>query len=143
MPYCFARSTCQVDYGLLECGDEVTDAEFGPFQIDEGIDHELAGAVIGNLAATVDLNDRDVSGRQQMLAAGIEAERKNRRMFRKPDLVGGIACATVGEFLHVVPKRFIWLHSERSNFDHSIRLCKLVGDHHSATRISSCSVRSR
>ncbi len=72
---------------MLERRDQVANAEPGAPQVDERVDHELAGAVVGDLAATVDLHDRDVPRREQVFRRSIQAQRKNAFVLREPDLV--------------------------------------------------------
>ena len=67
---------------------KVADAEAGALQVDERIHHQLPGAVIGHLAAAIDLHHGNVAGREQVRAARVHAEREHRRMLEKPDLVG-------------------------------------------------------
>src|ERR1700676_627739 len=51
-----------VDDGIFERDNQFAHAQTPAPQINERIDHELAGAVIRHLTAAVDLHDRDVAG---------------------------------------------------------------------------------
>ncbi len=61
----------EIDNALFERGYEVANAEPGPANVDERINHELAGTVIGNLAATINLHDRDVARCEQVFGCRI------------------------------------------------------------------------
>ena len=52
----------------LERRHEIAHAELRATQVDQRIDDELAGPVIGDLAAAIDLHDRNVAGREHVLA---------------------------------------------------------------------------
>jgi hypothetical protein len=49
--------------------------------------------VIGHLAASIDLDYRDISGCEHMLTACIQAEGENRWVLGKPDFVGRLIAA--------------------------------------------------
>ena len=51
----------EVDHRTLERGDEVAHPEGGALQVDERIDHQLPGTVVGHLPAAIDLHHRDVT----------------------------------------------------------------------------------
>ncbi len=63
----------------------------------ERIDDELAGSVIGHLAAAVDLHHGDVARRQQVFTARIQPQGEHRRMFDEPDFVAGVRGALIRE----------------------------------------------
>ena len=102
----------QVDDALFQAAHEIAHAQARAPQIDERVDHELAGSVVGHLAAAVDLDHRDVAGREQVFRLGVEPERKHALVLAEPDLVGRRLVASVGEFLHRPPDRFIDLQAE-------------------------------
>ena len=91
------------DDGALERGDEIAHAQAGAADVDEWIDDELAGTVIGDLPAAVDLDHGDVAGGEHVARVCIHAEREHRRMLEQPDLVGRIRIARVGDALHFAP----------------------------------------
>src|SRR5690606_27515169 len=55
-----------VDDRLLDAADVVAHAQLQPAQVDQRIGHQLAGAVVGHLAAAVHLQHRDVAGHQHV-----------------------------------------------------------------------------
>ena len=57
-------------------------------QVEEQVRDELAGPVIRDLAAAIDLDDGDAVVAQQVLAPAGEPERVDRRMLGEPELVG-------------------------------------------------------
>ena len=63
--------------------------------------------MIGHLAAPVDGDDGDVPRRQQMAAVGVHAEREDGLVLQRPDLVGRLGPALVGETLHAAPDRLV------------------------------------
>ena len=66
---------------FAERGHEVAHAEPRALQVDQWIQHELPGTVIRDLAATVDLHDRYVAGREHVRAIRVESEREDRPVF--------------------------------------------------------------
>ena len=78
-----------------------------PLHIDQRIHHELARSVIGNLSATIHVHYRNVSGSKDVFASSIQAEREDRRMLQKPDLVRRRSIAFFGEALHVAPGGYV------------------------------------
>ena len=59
----------EVDHGLLEQPYEALDLDAAAREVDQRVDHDLAGAVIGDLAAAIGLHHRD--GRRER--EGLEA----------------------------------------------------------------------
>jgi hypothetical protein len=57
-------------------------------EVEQQIDHHLAGAVIGDLAAAIDLDQRDAVIAQQVFRLAGLAERIDRRVFADPQFVG-------------------------------------------------------
>ena len=49
----------QVDHRLLDARDQALDAETEPRQVEQRVEHELAGTVVSDLPAAVDRDDRD------------------------------------------------------------------------------------
>src|SRR5690349_6752222 len=91
------------DHGALEGGHEVTHAEAGAADVDEWIDDELAGAMVGHLPAAIDLHHRDVAGREHVARVAVQPLREHRRMLEQPDLVRRVRVARVGDALHFAP----------------------------------------
>src|SRR5688572_1029624 len=98
-----AETGAIIDDGALQRRDEIAHTESGAADVDEWIDHELAGAVIGHLAATVDLDHGDIARGEYVAGVGIEAQREHRGMFEHPDLVRRVLVACVGDALHLAP----------------------------------------
>ena len=71
--------------------------------------------MVGHLAAPIDLQHRDIAGRNQMLAPAIHAEREYRWVFDEPDFIAGLLVALIGESLHVAPNRFVGLQPEATD----------------------------
>ena len=131
----------EVDHTLFEGSDEVANAEIQPFQIDQRIHHEHAGAVVGDLPATVDLHDRYVARFEQVLAVCVQAQREHRRVFGEPDLIRGLRRTRVGEALHRPPQGLVVLQPETADPDcRGQLLCRPA---HRAIMTSSCAVASR
>ena len=120
----------EVNNTLFKCRDQFPHADVCAFDIKQRINHQLPRSVKRDLATTVDLHDWNVAWRQQMLFAGVEAHRKNRWVFYKPDLVGCIFIARVGELLHLVPERHVLLQAPKDGL-------------HSAISTSWCAETSR
>ena len=53
-------------------------------EVDHHIHHQLAGAVIGDLAATVGFHQRNIGGAQQMLGLAGQAQGVHRRVLHQP-----------------------------------------------------------
>ena len=120
----------EIDDALLQGGYEVANADLFPPNVDQRVNHQDAGAVVGHLAATVDLHYRDVPRREQVLSRGIETQREHGRVFAEPDFVLGRVIAFVGEALHGLPAGDVVLAAEEARL-------------HSAIRTSSLAVTSR
>ena len=84
--------------------DHRADAQLAPAQIAQQIHDELAGPVIRDLAAAVDLHRRNAVVAQQMLAPSGEPERVDGRMLGEPDLVRRVGRARGRECLHRAPR---------------------------------------
>jgi hypothetical protein len=90
----------QVDHRLLDAIHQAAHLELAPAQVEQQIDHDLAGAVVSDLAAAVDLHHRDADVTQQVFRLAREALREYRRMLAEPEFVGRVGAARGGEFLH-------------------------------------------
>ena len=64
-----------------------------PAQVDQRIGHELAGAVVGDLAAAIGAHHRDVAGRQHVLGLAGLAEGEDRIVLDQPQLVVAVVAA--------------------------------------------------
>ena len=96
-----------IDHRALERGDEIPHAELRAPQIDQWIHHELPGPVIRHLPTAIDLDYRNVSGREQMGTTRIHAQREDGRMFEEPDLVRRFFIALIREPLHGAPRGLV------------------------------------
>ncbi|KAG1587339.1 hypothetical protein G6F46_014749 [Rhizopus delemar] len=88
-----------------------------PRQAQQRIDHDLAGTVIGHLAAAVAVDDGDVAGVEHVLRQAGLAQGVHRRVLAQPDLVRRIGAALVGVRLHFLPDRQI-VRRPREPLDH-------------------------
>src|SRR5690606_603803 len=77
-----------VDDGLLDPAHVLAHAEAQAAQVQERVGHQLAGAVVGDLAAAIHLEHRDVAGRQQVLRTTGLAEGEHGVVLDQPQLVG-------------------------------------------------------
>ena len=110
----------RIDDRLLHQQHQFAHFERAPRQVDQQIGDELAGAVVGDLAAAVDVHQRD-AGRvlQQVFGLARLAEGKYRRMLEQPDLVGGGRLAGRGKRPHRLERRRVVHHAEA--LDHAGR----------------------
>ncbi|KAG0770863.1 hypothetical protein G6F22_017016 [Rhizopus arrhizus] len=77
-----------IDEGLLDAADIVAHTNAQPRQAQQRIDHDLAGTVIGHLAAAVHVQHRDLARRQHMLVLASLAQGEHRIVLDHPQLVG-------------------------------------------------------
>ena len=119
------------DNAVFEGGNDAAYGGFAPFEIDHGVDDELAGAVVGNLAATVDLHDGDAVPHQQVFGLARQALGEDGIVFHNPQFVFGVGRAAVVERLHGVENGQIVTAAEAHGF------------HHSTTFTKGCAVRLR
>src|SRR6185369_4247418 len=110
-----AEAGTVVDHGAFQHGDEVAHAEPRAADVDEWIDHELAGAVIGDLPAAIDLHDGNVAGREHVAGVAVQTLCEHRRMLEQPDLVRRVRIARVGDALHLAPGRDVLDLAEPAN----------------------------
>jgi hypothetical protein len=112
--------------------------ELAPAQVEQQVDHDLAGAVVGDLAAAVDLHHRDADVAQQVFRLARQALGEYRRMFAEPEFVGRVGAARGGEFLHRGEGRRVVDAAEPR------RRCRAPGaSAHSTTFTIGCAVSSR
>jgi hypothetical protein len=71
--------------------------------------------VVGDLAAAIDLQHRDVARGQHVLGPAGLAEGEHRRVLDQPELVGLWPVAAVGEGLHGAPDRRVGLAAEAAD----------------------------
>ena len=111
----------QIDNALLQRRHEPAHTDIGASNVDQRVHHELAGPVKCDLAAAVDLHDRDITWRQQVLLACIQTQREHGWMFAEPDFVRCRRVALVGERLHFAPQRHVIPAAEKARFHSAIR----------------------
>ncbi len=106
----------KVDHPLLDGGDQFAHLDFQPGQVEQQVDHDLAGAVVGDLAATVDLDDGDADIFKDMFGLAGLAERVDRRVLDDPQFVGRFGRAAGREFLHRAPGWLVVDPAQTANF---------------------------
>ena len=107
----------RVDQRLLDPVHQLAHADLEPAQVEQWIGHDLARAVVGDLAAAVDRHDRDLARQQHVFPFAGLAEREHRIVFEQPQLIGRVRPARVGERLHRVPDGFVGLAAEAAHED--------------------------
>ena len=90
----------RAQHRLLQAVHVFLDEVAAPAQVDQRIGHDLSGAVVGDLAAAVGGDDRDVARRQHVVGLAGQALREHRRVLAKPELVGRVRVARGREVLH-------------------------------------------
>src|ERR1700687_2754489 len=93
----------QFYHGALDRLDQRSHAEAQSLEVDQKVDDQLSRPVISDLAPSIDLQNRNGIGAQNMLGATGEAERVHRRVLGQPDFVCRVGSARVGESLHRAP----------------------------------------
>src|SRR5690606_29508311 len=101
-----------VDHRLLDPAHVVAHADLQAAQVEQRVGHDLAGAVVGDLAAAVDVQHRNVARGQHVLGAAGLAEGEHRFVLDQPQLVGRGRVTRVGEGLHRAPDRLVRLPAE-------------------------------
>ncbi|MNE57963.1 hypothetical protein D3C80_1529640 [compost metagenome] len=96
-----------VDDGGFQAGHQLSHRELAAAHVHQHIEHQLAGAVIGHLAAAIALHHGDVTGGEQMLGLAGLALGVDGIVLHHPELVRRLAGAAVGEGLHGVPYRLV------------------------------------
>ncbi len=92
---------------LLDAPHQLLHAHPFALKVDQHVGDDLAGAVIGNLAAAIGLNHRYRRGLQQMLGLARETLGIDRRMLQQPNFVARFGVALRSESLHRVPRGFV------------------------------------
>ena len=114
-----------------------------PAQVDQRVRDELAGTVVGDLSAAVDVHDGNAVVAPQVLAPARQSQRVDGRMLGEPDLVDGLRIARGGERLHRAPRRRVVGEAEFADRDGSgsvgrrrrgVHQCR-----HSPSTTNSCS----
>ena len=121
-----------IDDGLLEAMHQFAHLEFAPGEIEQHIDHRLPGAVVGDLAAAVDGDDRDADVAEQVFTLAGLPEGKDRRVLDDPQFVRCFRRAGGGEMLHGLPARHVVCAAEAAQ-----------QKAHNTTLTSGCELNSR
>ena len=90
----------KIDDGLFNGRDQFAHLDLQAMQIQQQVDHDLAGAVVGDLAATVDLDQRNADIAQDVLRFAGLAQGVDRGVLDNPEFVRGLGGAVGGERLH-------------------------------------------
>lgn len=93
---------------------KLANAYICPSYVDQRVDHQNAGAMKRNLAATIDLHYRDVSGCEQVFLCRIQAQRENRWVFAEPDFVRRRFVPLIRELLHCPPQWNVVLTTKKA-----------------------------
>lgn len=114
-----AIDTAEADQGFFHHADKVHGTEAAAFgilkaaQVEDGVADELAGTVIGNVAAAVDFVKSDAAageefiGREDVGAAGVATECQNGRMFEQEKSVVDVACEAHGRDFRLNAESFV------------------------------------
>ncbi|GAB1423472.1 hypothetical protein MASR2M16_07060 [Thauera terpenica] len=121
----------RVDDGLFHQLHQLAHLETAAREVDEEVGDELAGAVIGDLSATVDVHQRDGGGIvQQVLRLARLAEGVHRRVLQQPDLIFAVGATPGCVGTHGLERRRVVHHTQTL-------------DDHSTTLTMGCEVSSR
>src|SRR5262245_19661566 len=93
-----AATSEKVDHRLLEQRHELLHPDAAARKIDQGVDDELAGTVIRDIAAAVRLDHGNAVRHRPVL--GALAQRVDRRMLKEPELIGRRFGSLRGERAH-------------------------------------------
>src|SRR3990172_566650 len=97
----------QVDYRLLHQAHQFAHIDLPAAQVEQQVGDDLAGAVIGDLSAAIDLYYRDVRAVQQVFRFARRALGETGGVLPQPYLVARLGPALGGEALHRIPGRLI------------------------------------
>ena len=111
-----------LDNGFLDAVNEITNTHTTAVDVHQGINDNLAGAVIGHLPTPIDLDDRDITGRQHVLGLSGLPLGEYRRMLYQPEFINGILTPLVGKILHGMPDSHVVGKPELSNKE-TLRCC--------------------
>ena len=77
-----------VNNGLFQAGHQSAHAQLAAVKIEQHIHHLLPRAMIGHLAAPIDMHHRDITGLQQMAVLARLPLGENPGMLDQPELIG-------------------------------------------------------
>jgi acyl-CoA synthetase (AMP-forming)/AMP-acid ligase II len=104
------------DDGLFDAVHVLFDEVAPATQVQQGVGHHLAGAVVGDLSTAVAGDDRDIAGCQHMARLGMHAQGVDRRMLDEPQRIRRMGVALVGVLAHRLPHRRIGRQSPIPDF---------------------------
>ncbi len=104
-----------VDDGGFQAGYQLAHRQLAAAHVHQYVEHQLAGTVIGHLAAAIALHHRNVAGGEQVfglagLPLGVDGV-----VLHHPELVRGVAGTAVREGLHGVPYRLVGATAQLSD----------------------------
>src|SRR5438128_6392412 len=105
----------QVDHRLFQEADEGLDLHAAAREIDQGVEHDLAGPVVGDLAAAIGGDHRDAVGDAHR--RGALSQRVDRCMLEQPELVRRALVAFAREAAHRFQRRQIIDTSKSAQHD--------------------------
>src|SRR5712671_423277 len=111
----FAAPLEKVDHRLLEQPHEALHPDAAPREIDQGVEHDLAGAVIRDLAAPVRAQHRDAVLDRGGL--GALSQRVDRRMLDQPDFIRARRGSLRRESAHRLQGRLVFGQTEMPEKD--------------------------
>jgi hypothetical protein len=129
-----AKVSSHLNHALLESGHNIPHAQLGTPEINERIHHQLAWTVVRHLSTAIDLNNRNIAGRQHVSRAGIHPKREDRRMLQEPDLVRSGSVALIGKALHGSPCGLVFNTPKAANDRPGINSIGDVGVHFLAAK---------
>ncbi|MOA34008.1 hypothetical protein D3C78_1553510 [compost metagenome] len=98
-----------INNGLFQGRDELANTYFIAFQIHHHVQHLLAWTMIGNLAAAIALDHRDIAWHQQMFCLTGLALGEHGLMLHQPQFIKRGLIAVIGEAVHGLGYRLIGL----------------------------------
>ena len=92
--------------------DQLPHLQFASTEVQQQVGHQLARAVVGDLAAAVARHHGNVADVEQVFAPPCQAQGVDRRMFGEPDLVGRGRIARAVERTHGLQRRAVFGDAE-------------------------------
>jgi len=120
----------QIDHGPFHQADKLAHLDRAPAEVDQRVEHDLARAVVGDLAPALATSDRQRPGLRSMRRIGRMAQRIDRRMFEQPKLVRCPGIAVSRKAAHRLQGRQI-LHPSEALDDQRGCAMRHDGRHHS------------
>ncbi len=105
----------QVDHCLFHQPHQFAHVDLPAAHVEQQVGDDLAGAVIGDLAAAVDLDHWNIGTVQQVFRLAGKTLGVYGRMLHQPDFIACSAIPLGGEFFHRIPGRLVFDQSQRMN----------------------------